>query len=233
MSLAFNTSGTVGIASGSGSISLSSVTTGALMIVYIIEAGAEAPKVSTTGWTLLFSTADSSNFVGHCAYWRVKASGDSSVSVTSGTGGTPILAELVSYTGQAASNPVDISSSATGSNSAPTAPSVTTTVARDWLVGVQGQDSATAESGPSGFTQRVNVTNSTATCQISAYDESLGAAGATGSTAWASTTADWTAGNIAISPAASSYDPSSSRFPDDYGTTDAGMLSHFLILGGY
>lgn len=116
-------------------------------------------------------------------YRHTVASGDTAVTLTYSSNKTAQAAVLAVYRGIDPSTPVDVSATAsTSSGTTVTAPSVTTTSGSERLAvfqGAAGRFSGKSWTAPSGTTEQVQ-SNATANASMGLADQTLGAAGATG-----------------------------------------------------
>ena len=135
-----------------------------------------------SGWTLVRSTTSGSSLT-QATYVHVAGTSEpssyqwrfSSLRMASGV--------MAAYVGVNTTTPVDVSGGGSSSNSSSdVAPSVTTTVAGDLLIGVFGEAANASVTPPTGMLEQVEqlagIGNTRVVTELS--DQPLGAAGATG-----------------------------------------------------
>jgi hypothetical protein len=113
---------------------------------------------------------------------------------------------IQAYIGVSTSTPVDIYGGQTGTSNSPTTPSLTTTAAADWLIGIWAVWNGNLTINlPAGMTSRINFTGASPHRQA---DQALGAPGTTGPrvTTTSTTAGSWIAQGITIKSASSSSD---------------------------
>lgn len=171
--------------------------------------GNQSVKSTPSGYTLIGSyssgtTASSAELV---LYRRTAQTGDTSVTVTFSKTFAKAAAVVV-YRGVNPVTPIDVTSSGTAASSqSVTTPPVTTTKDNDELVIAESAESSTAGTwtAPSQMTARVSQAGGPSIAGALA-DQSLGAAGSTGSrTATFSVTGSLAAALVSLQPAQNSY----------------------------
>ena len=160
-----------------------------------------------TGWNVIVRTDDTTNSMSVISYYKVAGASEPAsytwtLAPTSGwcTGG------IHSYVGVSTSTPVDVSGGQSGTSNSPTTPSLTTTADSDWLIGVWAVWNGNVTMNlPAGMTSRINFTGGSPHRQA---DQSLGAAGTTGTSVTTTSTpaGSWIAQAIMMKSAAASPD---------------------------
>jgi RHS repeat-associated protein len=156
------------------------------LILLSVTCAATSTPNTPSGYTLVNTytsgTASSSDKI--ALYRRTAQGGDGAVTVTFGSR-SAVAANVVIYRGVSTTSPIDVIDKGTASSGTTvTAPSITTTVATDQLLLVEGANYGGHTAGsftqPSGFTQRSNVVAGT---QLTATiaDKPLTTAGPTNS----------------------------------------------------
>jgi RHS repeat-associated protein len=163
-----------------------------------------------TGYTVVgtYTSGSVSTSAKVIVYRRTNVAGDTNVVINFGTAYVK-AATVTSYRGVSTTQPIDISGSGfTAGGTSVTAPSVTTTMAGDQLVVIQGAEAAPAAgtwTAPPGMTQRVQKAGGTSIA-LAVADQLLGVAGATGTrVATFSQTAQLVDVSIALKPAQTAY----------------------------
>ena len=207
-----NSAATVSGGATSLTINTPASSDGDLMIAGITVAGGTNTTIPTppSGWTLITRTDNGTN-VGLATYYHVAtASEPSSYKWTFGSS-AKASGGIIDYTGVNPSTPIDTTGTGgTGNSAAVTAPSVTTTLANDIVVGFFATAANATFTKPTGtpttteeFDQRIGTTSGPATEGI---DFAVASAGVTGSkTATASSSGQWVAQMIALRPAIEAY----------------------------
>jgi len=170
-----------------------------------VNGGSNTTITAPSGWTLIRRTNNGTN-VGIASYYHVVTSaGSEPASYSFGLSGSSTLRAsggILRYTGVDTTNPVDVSNGTTNNNNQPQAPSVTTTVANDRVIGLYGLDTNGSFTPASGLTERYDVTNtSTSGPATEAADYTQVIAGSTGNkTATATASNNWAAQLVALKP---------------------------------
>jgi RHS repeat-associated protein len=162
-----------------------------------------------TGYTQVASVTSSGTPGAWTVVWRKTAVGGETSVAIAYAGRTPMSDVAVVYRGVDASAPIDVQTTATGAGVASLAiPSVTTTVAGDRLVvfgGASGNAAAASWTAPTGMTLQAQV-NTLASTASGVFDQTLAAAGATGTRTEAlSATAQLTGVMLALKPLFTTY----------------------------
>jgi hypothetical protein len=131
---------------------------------------------------------------------------------------------IAAYSGVSTTNPVDVSSGTNGSSTSLDAPSVTTTIANDMLVGFWTARQQSVSGTPASMTQRWSVTSGGGASAVgaAAADEAFAGPGATGTrSATQGSSFDWVAQLVALEPqtqrtASLSWTATSSTFASGY-----------------
>lgn len=198
-------------AGGSTSLSIAmptGVVQGDVMVMAVTARGTQATITPPTGWTSLQKHATTGTIITQQMFWKQAGAGEAGPYVwtlsTSGKASGVILA----YTNTAPSSPIDVSGGQANSTASATitAPTVTTTVANDMLVGFFGEANSATYTATTMTTLQASSfsTGGTATTRTgtAGADQLLGAAGATGTkTATTGTTSSVNIGQVvAIKP---------------------------------
>ncbi len=211
---------------GAGSLTLS-IPPGSDGDLLVAVVGVKINPSTTTpsGWTPIIAgfngcTSASDPGVGIRAqlstWWKVATSSDSSVTFSFGAGTTnQASGAVLRYAGADPANPIGASGCDSGSDAAPTAPSVTTTSADNRIVRLVVSDADQAKSlfTSEPATKRFELESTSVFGPGSSYttdavvtagsDSGQAAAGATGTAAWALPSLDqWAAITVAVQPAA-------------------------------
>ncbi|OYW84522.1 hypothetical protein B7Z17_03955, partial [Candidatus Saccharibacteria bacterium 32-49-10] len=130
---------TVGIAMPTG------VVQNDVMVAAITFQGGTGVTVTPpTGWNLV-QRQDSTTTLGQALYWKLAAAGESGTYTWTLSKSRKASGVIMAYSGVNTASPIDISGGQANASSATiTAPSVTTTVANDMLVGFFGENAGTA-----------------------------------------------------------------------------------------
>lgn len=204
----------------------SGVTTNDLLIAMIAHDGGGA--ISTpSGWTAVDEGANGTD-VRLGVFYRFVTAGEPASHTFSWSGGEEAVGGIVAYRGADLTTPIDVSGSATGNDSSPTAPSVNTTVANTRVVRIFGADDDDIEggSGPSSHTLRfgglLESSDSGGSASGGLADTLQSGTGATGTAAFTLNAAEqWRAVTLAIRPAAGSITAGHWRIEVD-SSTDGG-----------
>ena len=153
------------------------------VLVAAVDIGLGTTTVTApSGWTLVRSTTSGSSLT-QATYVHVAGTSEpssyqwrfSSLRMASGV--------MAAYVGVNTTTPVDVSGGGSSSNSSSdVAPSVTTTVAGDLLIGVFGEAANASVTPPTGMLEQVEQLAGTGNTRVvtELSDQQLGAAGATG-----------------------------------------------------
>jgi len=160
-----------------------------------------------TGWNVIIRTDDTTNSMSIISYYKVaSASEPASYTWTLAPVSGWCAGGIQAYIGVSTSTPVDVYGGQIGTSNSPTAPTLTTTAASDWLIGVWAVWNGNLTINlPTGMTSRINFTGGSPHRQA---DQALGAAGATGTrvATTSNTAGSWIAQAITIKSAASAPD---------------------------
>jgi hypothetical protein len=144
------------------------------------ESGTAATITVPPGWTLARRT-DQVQDIGQAVYHRT-VDGSEGPSFSWGLGGKKGSGGILAYRGVDPANPIDVSTGGVGQGTTLTAPSVTTTTAGGVLLALFGTKKNTSLSTAADMTERYENQNSVGGLpSSSANEQTLGAAGATGS----------------------------------------------------
>lgn len=149
------------------------------------------------GWTTLrSSTVTSSDKLG--IFYKIAGSSEpSSYSFDFGSNEYRV-GSIVTIRNVNSTTPINVNATSTGSSASPTAPSITTTVSNALIVAVSDITWGVTYTPPSGYTERVDASISSAE-SISVATKLQSASGATGTAAFTTTTSDsWRTEHIAI-----------------------------------
>ncbi len=216
---------------GAGTLVIShptSTATGNLLVAGItFDGGSSTTITAPTGWQLIKRINNSTN-VGIASYYRVAVAGEPASYTWTISPNARASGGILRYTGADTSNPINISSTNTGSGTTVTASTVTTTTARTALVGFYATDTNTSFIAPTGMTERFDIKNTNTagpngsgpTTEAATVTQAT--AGATGSKiATAAASAQWAAQLIALNP----------QPVDTYGTSTATDLGKWIPIG--
>jgi RHS repeat-associated protein len=153
-----------------------------LLAQVTVRGGTGVTITAPAGW-MAVDPAGNANAQGtnvrDAVYWRTATATEPATYTWTWTGGAQrATIAMTAYGGVSSTNPIDVWSVTTGTTATAVAPGVTTTVAGDRLVALYGvKTNDTITSGPTGTTQEVNAVSQTRSV---IYDQTLAAAGATG-----------------------------------------------------
>lgn len=184
----------------------SGTTTGDVCIAVFAFPGTVAQFTGPSGWTALFTPINiASNTEVFAAYYRVSPPGAPSATTSGGTGRCSVLVQ--SYTGVDTTTPIDVAAHTTTATAATSVSEtgVTTVTANARVVGAAMFDRSTVTAvTPSGYT--ADAATAIAGGRVTGLaSKAQAAAGATGSTSWATTSpsaVDNVAFTVALRPAA-------------------------------
>ena len=154
------------------------------VMLAVVSARGNPTFVAPAGWTLI--RQDISGFVMRQAIWYKVVTASEPASYTwTWSGAQAAAGGIAEYSGVSTTNPVDVHGGAISPDSTKktvTAPSVTTTVAGDMIVGFFGAAQNTSVTPPSGMTERFDVCSNAGTYPdvIELSDATQSSAGATG-----------------------------------------------------
>ena len=182
------------------------------LLVAFVANNTAATITAPAGWTLIVSQARATNSL-QAAWWRIASGEPADYTFTQTVSGS-LSGSIHRISGHHAT-PVDVSAAAasTAQDTAPTAPTVTTTAADTLLVYSASAEAAAQASitAPAGMTERAEVLAGAGRNHHVAT-QTLGAAGATGTrAATLATAAHWVALNVAVAPAAAAPPPSTTH----------------------
>ena len=156
------------------------------------------------GWTLLVNTTTATAADGQAIYYKwATATSESNFTwdYTLSTGTRRSGGAVVRYRGvDSAAAPVVTSNRGTTSSSAVTASGLTTTKANTWIATFMGYYGTTTIANPSGMTSRYAAHATSRGPSVSAADQLIAAAGATGNKASTTSVANWIANMVALVP---------------------------------
>ncbi len=190
-----------------------------------VTGGSGAGLTAPSGWTLIQRTNNASN-VALFTYYRWAGGSEPTTYTWTVSPSARASGGILRYTGVNPSNPINGTSTNTGSGTAVTANSITTTSAQTAVVAFYGTGTSTTFTPPSGSptaTERFDVKNANAagpSTESSTLAEAT--AGATGTkAATAAASGQWAAQMIALNPVP----------VDTYGTNVPADLGSWLPIG--
>ena len=152
------------------------------VLVAALDIAGTTTVTAPSGWTLVRSTSSGSSLT-QATYVHVAGTSEPSSYQWRFSSQRTASAVLAAYIGVNTTTPVDVSSGGSSSNSSSdVAPSVTTTVAGDLLIGVFGEAANATVTPPAGMLEQLEQAAGTSTTRVLSElsDQQLGAAGATG-----------------------------------------------------
>jgi peptidoglycan/xylan/chitin deacetylase (PgdA/CDA1 family) len=152
------------------------------VLVAAIDIAGTTTVTAPGGWTLVRSTASGSSLT-QATYLHVAGTSEPSSYQWRFSSSRMASAVMAAYVGVNTTAPVDISGGGSSSDSSSdVAPSVTTTVAGDLLIGVFGEAANASVTPPTGMLEQVEQLAGTGNTRVLSElsDQQLGAAGATG-----------------------------------------------------
>ena len=152
------------------------------VLVAALDNAGTTTVTAPSGWTLVRSTSSGSSLT-QATYVHVAGTSEPSSYQWRFSSQRTASAVMAAYIGVNTTTPVDVSSGGSSSNSSSdVAPSVTTTVAGDLLIGVFGEAANATVTPPAGMLEQLEQAAGTSTTRVLSElsDQQLGAAGATG-----------------------------------------------------
>jgi hypothetical protein len=178
------------------------------MLAEIVGQSSNLPT-TPTGWKIIGTcTADGGGGAG-CEYYRVASSEPSNYQWTSGAAGGWIAGVICTFSGENQSHPIDaIGTPATGNNTAPKIPSVTTSAAANDVLLAMFELEAANFTKPADMIFDGVVQQSPGVSAGAAITyKMLTSIGATGTDAASMNTGVWSAQGVAIEPAVATATP--------------------------
>jgi hypothetical protein len=230
-------SGTTGGAATSFTIAMpTGVKQGDIMVAAITAVGGTGETLTSTGWTSINRT-NSGTALAQEVFWKYAGASEAGPYTFNLSASNKASGVILAYTNVASASPIDVSSGGitTSGTTTITAPSVTTTVANDMLLGFFGHVGdytdtavsfssieATAASTGNGASSRTRTSGS---------DALLGAAGATGSKTETTATAGANIGQlVAIKPSTNAT--TSLTIPKPTGTVQGDVIVAAITISG-
>lgn len=225
-------------ASGGNPVTTSAFTTGNPAEVFLAVTLNGSTISSITGGSLTWALRKRQGGTGsqYIELWAAQASGALSgvaFTINFAAATTFVTSDVFAFSGQDTStiwdSNVSVPAGSGNGQGVPADPvAISTSNANDVIIAVFREASIASPTQGTGFTLISGANFQMCEYQIvSATQTSLSCAQGAGSA---------TNSNACIADAlmaAAAYDPSASRFPDDYGVTDAGMLMQFVELRGF
>jgi len=189
-----------------------------------------APTVTTpSGWTLVSTTPNGSNFK-QVVYSRVVTASEPVSTTWTINENRAISGGIVAYSGVNTSTPVETFSAGTGSTTSITAPSVTSAFAGAMIVGAFGINADSTIAPPPGMTERGEIV-SAARIRTEISDVALTTAGATGAKTATAATAAANIGQLVVLRPMSSLANTSPVAHDVTATATAGIAKTITLVG--
>jgi hypothetical protein len=159
------------------------------------------PTVPTpTGWNLVSPAQTSGTLVTSAVYWKVAAPGEPTVSFARPAASTgDLVGGIVAYRGVDQTDPFLASGAATGKDTPPATPTLTTTTATDTLlVHFLAKTGTASLPTPAGTTERWNLPSDSEA--VTAADERFTGSGTTTARSTTAGGVEWTAQSVLLRP---------------------------------
>jgi hypothetical protein len=191
------------------------------MVAAIYWDDAGPPTITPpSGWTLIRQDGSTSDQAAGL-YYRVAGTAEPTSYTWRASASVGFTGIIVAYSGVDTTAPINVSGGQTGTTSGANAPSVTTTAANDWLVGIwSAWNNNVSLTTPSGMTLRQRYSGGD---PLLVSDKSLAAAGATGiqTASSSSSPAFWTGQVVALRAGSGGTGPTSTPTPKPSNTPTA------------
>jgi hypothetical protein len=182
------------------------ITANDLLLAVISTDGSVTFDAPPTGWTLINQGQSDVSASTLAVFYKIAGSAEPAAYTFTWTAVQQAAGAILRYTGVETATPINAFATAIGTSAAPTAPSVTTSVADTMVVRIFGADDNETIAPPAGNTERVNLqsTTGTGTTSLGVADRTQAAAGVTGSAAFTyGDNEEWRAMTVALNPSGS------------------------------